>query len=458
MKKKILYIALSIALAAALVGGGTMAYFSFKVEAENEFYAGYVTIEAGNAVYYSDEKDYTNVNPGDAFKKCIKITNIGSKAIELRLVDFEFTLDIDWDYIRDNFEELCFSEVMDGDHPRWPNWQALQAEVDAALDAPWNEYRVTHPGYAYGDPAPNNPFDENGRLINPIMAAPTPISDWIMKYVEGETVFYYNGGPLTPGDYTDFCVVLRFDGPWMGNLWQNADFIMSGTFQAVQASNDAPQEVWGESTWDNYQDVSNLDTSREQLAATFGDIYADYFYDNGEFIYAYLCEMNGNDNGNGEFVGTGSAWGEGTPYGPGEPGFQIAMYFDYVKGSVLTVELELQEGATRLAVGDIWVDGNGTLYVRVSTEDYYFENDPNKPMAMTEAQLYASTKIPEESAPGQFPYEHKPAQPFTEYTFEVTHIHNNPNAEGDPDIAISDLEDGSKIYLALHAVTGYVAQ
>lgn len=364
MKSKLLLFSLVVFLAASLVGG-TSAYFSAKAEAPvSEFTAGTVMIEAGQAVYYSDGKDSMNVNPGDAFKKCIKVTNTGSKAIELRLADFEFDLGIDWEYICENFEALCFSEVIDGDNPRWMDCEALKMEVNTALDAQWNEYKVTHPGYAEGEPLPNNPFDSEGKLINPLMAAPTPISGWIMKYVEGETVFFYADGPLAPGESTTLCTVLLFDGPWMGNLWQAAEFTMSGNFQAVQASNDAPQGVWGEGTWDNYQEVSEKDTPRLQLEATFGEAYANYFYENDTFIYAYLCEM---ENGNGWYEK------EETAFGGEEEGAGAAWWFYFDMTGAPTQPITVGQTTE---MGEVTVEVNRNTFDRLEIKivfDEYWE-------------------------------------------------------------------------------------
>lgn len=442
MSKKILFIALTIAMVAALVGGSTMAWFTVKAAAPvNEFTAGTVMIEAGEEAVYGDAS-MTNVNPGDAFKKCIPIENTGSKDIRLSMAG-EFDLNIDWGWIGENWEELCFSLQA------WEDADDLEAELMAALE----EGNVTNPADAVGEP--NGPFDGAGNLVIPVMVAPTETGDWFMKYVDGQKVFFYDG-ILESGADTTLCVIVVFDGPWMGNFWQGAKFTLEGTFQAVQASNDAPENVWGTGTWENYETVSGLPTKRDQLAVDFSEAYVNYFYDNDDFIYAYLCEMNGNNgngengNGNGTFESTGSAWGEGTPYGPGA---QLPMYFEYTKGGSATIYLELQEGANRVAVGDITADGNGTIFINVSTEGYFYDGNP---MVMNKAHLYASTEIPTQTAPGQYSFSHKPAGTFTTHEFVVTHIHENSEASGAPTKAVGDLTEGDIIYMVLHAETGYL--
>jgi predicted ribosomally synthesized peptide with SipW-like signal peptide len=276
MKTRMIASFLVIALVAAVIGGASMAYFTAKAEApENVFVAGTVMIDVGEEVVVPAEK-IGIVNPGDCFCKCIPIHNSGNKTIELRLVDLEFDFSFNWDWICDHFEELCFSED-------YSDCAELQAAVMAALFAG----NVTNPAWAVGDPQPNKPFDDDGNLIIPVMAAPCPDSDWVMKYVNGSMEFYYAGGPIEPCTTVCFCVIVVFDGPWMGNLWQGATFTMGGgMFQAVQASNDAPEEVWGEG-WDDFFGFSGC----ERLAAGTDPTYASYFCDNSDFLFEECCDL-----------------------------------------------------------------------------------------------------------------------------------------------------------------------
>ncbi len=57
MKRKVLLIALTIALVAGIVGGGTMAWFTAKAEVNNEFTAGTVMIQADSNMIYSQYFD-----------------------------------------------------------------------------------------------------------------------------------------------------------------------------------------------------------------------------------------------------------------------------------------------------------------------------------------------------------------------------------------------------------------
>jgi len=294
MKSRIMISLLVIALAAAMIGGGTMAWFTAKDEApENEFTAGTVMLEVGDEEVY-DEHEMDNVNPGDCFLKCVEVKNIGSKDMELRLTGVEFDFDINWEWVNANLDELCFGDLeFEGN-----DINSLQDAVDAAIDA--GDVRAPHKA---GDKVEGQLFDSNGNLIVPGMVAPCPDSGWVLKYVDNEWEMYYDG-PLAPGDSTELCVVVYFEGPWMGNLWQNATFTIGGDdaqFEAVQASNNAPSEVWGSEVWEDYREIADEETCYESLKTGTGEDYANYFYplENGERKFKFIdCCSQNNDNNN----------------------------------------------------------------------------------------------------------------------------------------------------------------
>jgi len=253
MKSRLLISVLVIALAAAMIGGGTMAWFTAKDDAPvNEFTAGTVMIQAGEEFVWGEDMD--NVNPGDCFAKCIQVYNTGTKDIELRLEDVGFEVDIDWTddgWLAENFAALCFGE---------DNYNDI-----GALETAYN----------------------NGEFENPAFIAPCPDSGWAMEYVKenGEIVgfnFYYTDGPIAPGDSVELCAVVAFDGELMNNVWQAADWKqINGVFEAVQASNNAPAEVWG-AGWD-WADGLSAAAALQQGTST---AYANYFYENGTFLFA----------------------------------------------------------------------------------------------------------------------------------------------------------------------------
>lgn len=84
MRRKILFIILTIVLAAGLIGGGTMAWFTAKAQVQNEFTAGTVMVNPGSAEI-TGEIDVDNWNPGDCAELKWGIHNPGSKDILVRI-------------------------------------------------------------------------------------------------------------------------------------------------------------------------------------------------------------------------------------------------------------------------------------------------------------------------------------------------------------------------------------
>lgn len=149
----------------------------------------------------------------------------------------------------------------------------------------------------------------------PVYITPVPDSGWVMKYSdEGDGFdFHCTGGPVAPDETITLCILVHFNGPEMTNLYQGKTFTLNGLFQAVQASNDAPSEVWG-SSWN--PDWFILSEEAALIAGTSAQ-YAAYFFENGEFKFEPCVEENGNGNGgNGHSKGGETAYAGITPGNP----------------------------------------------------------------------------------------------------------------------------------------------
>ena len=182
MKSRVLVSMLVIALAAAVIGGATMAWFtSADVVSNATFTAGTLAIEAGETVIVDDTK-IDIVNPGDSFCVCWDIQNKGTKRTELR-----FDGKTAWDF------------SFDGEDPA---------------------HFAVCPQYA-----------DDWKIINK---------------EEGGFELYYTDGPLAAEEVVKVCLVVAFDGPGMGDEFQGQAFTLSGQFDAVQTTNGAPAAVWGE--------------------------------------------------------------------------------------------------------------------------------------------------------------------------------------------------------------------
>ena len=141
----------------------------------------------------------------------------------------------------------------------------------------------------------------------PVYIAPVPGSGWVMNFNEETNgfEFYYTGGPVASGESVTLCILVHFNGIEMTNLYQGKTFTLNGIFQAVQASNDAPGEVWGGS----WNALFGMSDEAALISGTSAE-YASYFYENGVFKFEPCLEENGNGNGNGN----GGTNGEETAY------------------------------------------------------------------------------------------------------------------------------------------------
>ncbi len=184
LKGKMVISVLVIALAAALIGGGIMAWFTNSAAIEGiSFAAGTVDLEADQKASLG-ETEFTNVNPGDKYCVGWEITNTGSKGMALRLVASR-------------------------------GWNFALGELN--------------------DPAH-------------IAICPNYQDDWkIVPTEDGFEVYYVgNDGRIEPEDTVTLVLVVAFEGLGMGNDFQGATFALSGDFEAIQTTNGAPLAEWGE--------------------------------------------------------------------------------------------------------------------------------------------------------------------------------------------------------------------
>jgi len=192
---------LVIALAAAAIGGATMAWFTDEAEVPDvTFTAGTVDVEVDNnpAIATLEDRSIENVNPGDCATICWNIRNVGTKRAELRV-----KVDSGW-----------------------------VGEVEEAEQV--------------------------------VFFAPKPDSGWVMYEDEEGLWLYYINGPVAPVAGDDegvkLCLVVGFDGPSMDNRYQGLSYSIGGTVYAVQASNGAPEDLWGDA-WEAVNSEGYTDDS-----------------------------------------------------------------------------------------------------------------------------------------------------------------------------------------------------
>ncbi|NLK00036.1 MAG: hypothetical protein GX318_02210 [Clostridia bacterium] len=221
MRSKALLSIFLILTAAALIGGATMAWFTDDAKlarAELETGTLYIDAELNNIIPMPD-REIDNVNPGDCATVCWEIKNTGSKS----------------------------------------------AEVRVKLEGLW----------------------EDGLDAGNVFFAPKPGSGWVMHEDEGQTWLYYTGGPLAgtyggaEGGTVELCVVVAFDGVLTDCAYQGKEFTFTGTAEAIQATNDAPESQWPgfeEATAPGYND----DHLREYFLTGAGKDMICYHGENDE--------------------------------------------------------------------------------------------------------------------------------------------------------------------------------
>ena len=218
MKTRILMSVLAIGLSIALIGGATMAWFTDEADVpEATFTAGTVDIEVTEGETFIsglNSANFDNVNPGDEYEVNWTIKNMGTKDAEIRI-----------------FLEAVWEPVLEGD----------------LLNRLLNEF-----GIGTREDLKEKLKEEIGPVIDYEIEG---MDDYWEIYKDGEdkSWLYYVGGPLdgTYGreeeevDEIELTLEIEFVGEKMDNKYMGATFTVDGLVEAIQASNDAPAEVWG---------------------------------------------------------------------------------------------------------------------------------------------------------------------------------------------------------------------
>ncbi|MBS4022820.1 MAG: SipW-dependent-type signal peptide-containing protein [Dethiobacter sp.] len=235
MKTRMLISVMIIILAASLIGGATIAWFTDVATVDdNVFTAGTVAILAGETITDAHALKMLNWNPGDCTDKLFEITNNGTKSIYLR---GKFTAN--WQDVVDTF----LGENYD--------WTANQ-NVTFSLVAPDDNWEFIA-------------VDENDIPITP----PYPAGEWHLTAASTwfSGYWYYKGAiagtfnqadpntPLAPQTVT-FKIEICLNGSGTGNHYQGATFTLGTTFEAIQSSNEASDAAWGYK-WDGLNWVTS---------------------------------------------------------------------------------------------------------------------------------------------------------------------------------------------------------
>ncbi len=242
MKKRIMMSALVIALAAAMIAGATQAWFTDQADVpEATFTAGTVLVDAEEAKPTFITGKFDNVNPEDCFKVTWLIKNIGTKNAQVRV-----KLEKEWESKANEVEGL-FEKIKEDTGINFEGIQQLNEHLNDR-EKMNDEYVVSY--------------------------LPAKDSGWEIYDEDGEIWLYYVEGPLKGSKYdgeedlkdeVELPLVVYFNGERMDNRYMNADLKLSGYVEAVQASHDAPIEVWKEA----WSKVTEPNYAPDGLAADY---------------------------------------------------------------------------------------------------------------------------------------------------------------------------------------------
>lgn len=84
--------------------------------------------------------------------------------------------------------------------------------------------------------------DWKGNLDNSVVSITLADENWTDEYGDG---YYYYKGVVKPNDSVELKVKIELNGPNTGNEYQGKTFKLTGTMEAIQASNGAPLDQWG---------------------------------------------------------------------------------------------------------------------------------------------------------------------------------------------------------------------
>ena len=195
MNKKNLLIGSALVLAALLVVGGTMAWFTAGAgPVTNTFIAGTVEIELHDVTYDDlqvlvpfPENRIQNVNPGDEYTKIVYVENTGSKAVYVRV------------YLTPAWTKGTGSLPLDVEGVDMATFPIVGTDWVLHTDG-W---------YYYTEPLAGAPADEVNRVT------------------------------------THLIEKVEFAGAAMTNDYQGATFTLTVEAEAIQASNGAALDQWG---------------------------------------------------------------------------------------------------------------------------------------------------------------------------------------------------------------------
>lgn len=243
MKKKLAIVAAVVAVA-SLAAYGTLAAFTAEETAHNIITAGSVQIELLDKTLPPDEDP---VDPG------FNVDPVTPEATDE--VDPGFSVDPNdpkWDtgFVHPGVDAILempnFNDVYPYGMPVMPGTYASKVvavqKLDDSADC-WVRIRLT--------PAIQWANEASAPMYDPMEAIhlDLDLGDGSHQWSQGEDGWYYYNSPLTADEpfTTALFTAVHFDGPAMGNEYQNSTFTITVDAQAIQRAHtgDSAQEAFG---------------------------------------------------------------------------------------------------------------------------------------------------------------------------------------------------------------------
>lgn len=281
MNKNLIATLIILAVATAMIVGGTMAWFTSGDETEEStFTAGTVVLDLDESTTFGSI-DIGNINPGDSFDAEWEFNNNGTK----RMV-YKVDLSAEWDKLTtagafeagNNVKNNRFAAVTGPNNGNYTqaaiNLENVSFEIYDVKDGVYKSIGVTNGGIGISAAAFTTAVT-NGNVKETVVYPARPDLNEEM-YLTGASInvtggpitvvfngnsgeeydlnkytLYYTGAPLL-GNYDNptpesikMNVKVVFDGAKTHNGYQGAEFSFNGVSEAVQPTNGAPNEIWG---------------------------------------------------------------------------------------------------------------------------------------------------------------------------------------------------------------------
>lgn len=220
MKTRLLVSLMVIAMAAAMIGGATMAWFTDSAKSpEVSFSAGTLLIDIDNAAFSNIELDKLNtLNPGDEFEYSFDVKNIGTKNfIFMGLMCYEDTIGQENPNLSADMRQV----LAEKNYGTNPLSEALDIEISVGGGTPFYTGKLSA-------------YDNAVHPVDP----PTKLPDGVTLEANSHPLVFGEAGPMAPTDSYTYTVKISLDKENVDNKYQGSSIRAAFVVMAKQAFKD----------------------------------------------------------------------------------------------------------------------------------------------------------------------------------------------------------------------------